>query len=92
MSEKLWGAEAIGAAINRNPKQTYHLLSKGLIRSAKRVGKRWVVDKDDLQREFSAAGAKAQLADAQPQPTAREMRDSELNKAVGDLIHGRAHS
>ena len=29
MSEKLWGAEAIGAAINRNPKQTYHLVKKG---------------------------------------------------------------
>jgi hypothetical protein len=53
MSEKLWGAEAIGAAINRNPKQTYHLVKKGLIRSARRVGERWVVDKDDLQREFS---------------------------------------
>jgi hypothetical protein len=87
MSEKLWGAEAIGAAINRNPKQTYHLLSKGLIRSAKRIGKRWVVDKDDLQREFSAAGAKA---DAQPLPTAGQMLDSELNQAVGALIHGRA--
>ena len=30
MSEKLWGAAEIGAAINRNPKQTYHLLRKGL--------------------------------------------------------------
>jgi hypothetical protein len=54
MSGKLWGAEAIGAAINRSPKQTYHLLKKGLIRSALRVGERWVADKDDLHREFSA--------------------------------------
>lgn len=57
MSEKLWGAAEIGAAINRNPKQTYYLLRKGLIRSARRVGEQWVVDKDELQREFSAAGA-----------------------------------
>lgn len=70
MSRKLWGAEAIGAAINRNPKQTYHLLSKGLIRSAKRIGERWVADEDDLQREFSAAGADGS------QMTAREMSDS----------------
>jgi hypothetical protein len=55
MGEKLWGAKAIGAPINRTPKQTYYLLSKGLIRSAKRVGEQWVVDKDDLQREFSAS-------------------------------------
>ena len=54
MSRKLWGAAAIGAAINRNPKQTYHLLNKGLIRSARRIGERWVVDEDELQREFSA--------------------------------------
>jgi hypothetical protein len=54
MSEKLWGAEAIGAAINRKPKQTYYLLRKGLIRSARRVGEQWVADHDDLQREFSA--------------------------------------
>jgi len=52
MSEKLWGAEAIGAAINRNPKQTYHLLNKGLIRSARRVGERWVVDKDFLHSDL----------------------------------------
>jgi hypothetical protein len=56
MSEKLWGAKAIGAAIDRNQKQTFYLLNKGLIRSARRVGEQWVADKDDLQREFSAAG------------------------------------
>jgi hypothetical protein len=56
MGEKLWGAKAIGAAIDRTPKQTYYLLNKGLIRSARRVGDQWVADKDDLQREFSAAG------------------------------------
>ena len=74
MSEKLWGAKAIGAAIDRNQKQTFYLLNKGLIRSARRVGEQWVVDKDDLQREFSA----------------REMLDEQqLNERVGKLIRGR---
>jgi hypothetical protein len=50
----LWGARSIGAAIDRNPKQTFYLLSKGLIRSAKRVGEQWVADKDELLREFRA--------------------------------------
>jgi hypothetical protein len=54
MSQKLWGAKAIGAAIDRTPKQTFYLLNKGLIRSARRVGEQWVADHDDLQREFSA--------------------------------------
>jgi hypothetical protein len=66
MSEKLWGAAEIGAAINRNPKQTYHLLKKGLIRSAMRVGERWVVDKDDLQREFSTGEARTAPTKAKP--------------------------
>ena len=70
MSEKLWGATEIGAAINRNPKQTYYLLRKGLIRSARRVGEQWVVDKDDLQREFSAAGATPPTARQMPQAAA----------------------
>jgi hypothetical protein len=64
----LWGAEAIGAAINRSPKQTYYLLNKGLIRSAQRIGTQWVADEDDLQREFSIAMQATSL-------TAREMLD-----------------
>jgi hypothetical protein len=56
-SQVLWGAEAIGAAINRSPKQTYYLLRKNLIRSARRIGTQWVADKADLQREFSIAFA-----------------------------------
>jgi hypothetical protein len=59
VSRKLWGAEAIGAAIDRSPKQTYYLLNKGLIRSARRIGTQWVADEDDLRREFSVAGQQA---------------------------------
>jgi hypothetical protein len=50
-----WGAAAIGAVINRTPKQTYYLLNKGLIRSAQKIGDQWVADEDDLKREFSVA-------------------------------------
>ena len=57
MSRKLWGAQAIGAAINRTPKQTFYLLNKGLIRSAQRIGTQWVADADDLHCEFSARSA-----------------------------------
>jgi hypothetical protein len=71
MGEKLWGAKPIGAAIDRTPKQTYYLLNKGLIRSARRVGDQWVADKDDLQREFSAAGVSL----------ARELLDQEARSA-----------
>ena len=50
----VWGAEAIGRAIGRDRRQTFYLLEKGLIRSVKRIGKRWVADEDDLRREFSS--------------------------------------
>jgi hypothetical protein len=33
--EFLWGADEIGAAIGRNPRQTHHLLTRGEIKSAK---------------------------------------------------------
>jgi len=67
MSKKLWGAEAIGAAIDRSPKQAYYLLRKGLIRSARRIGTQWLADEGDLQREFCIVGQ------SQPGLTAREM-------------------
>lgn len=43
----IWGVEAIAAIINRTPRQTYHMISKGKI-PGKRVGERWVVDRRDL--------------------------------------------
>jgi hypothetical protein len=33
----LWGAEAIGKPINRNKRQTHHLLTRGEIKSASRA-------------------------------------------------------
>ena len=52
-----WGAEAIGAVIGRNPRQTHHLLTRGEIKSAKKVGGRWVVSRAVLLRELGACFA-----------------------------------
>jgi hypothetical protein len=43
----IWGVEAIAAFINRTPRQTYHMLSKGFM-PGRTVGGRWVVDRRDL--------------------------------------------
>jgi hypothetical protein len=49
-----WGAEAIGAVIGRNPRQTHHRLTRGEIKSAKKVGGRCVVNRASLLRELGA--------------------------------------
>jgi len=49
-----WGAEAIGAVIGRNPRQTHHLLTRGEIKSAKKVRGRWVVSRAALLCELGA--------------------------------------
>jgi hypothetical protein len=54
MGKKIWGAKSIGAEINRDYQQTFYLLERGLIRCAKKVGRQWVADEDELQREFGA--------------------------------------
>ena len=52
-----WGAETIGAVIERNPRQKHHLLTRGEIKSAKKVGGRWVVSRAALLRELGACFA-----------------------------------
>jgi hypothetical protein len=54
-SDFIWGSEAIGAVIGRSSRQTFHMLSGGQIRSARKVGGRWVVSRAALLREFGAA-------------------------------------
>ena len=51
-SDFLWGAEGIGRAIGRNGRQAFHLLNRGEIKSAKKVGGRWVVSRAALLREL----------------------------------------
>jgi hypothetical protein len=52
--EFLWGADQIGAAIGRNGRQAFHLLTHGEIKSAKKVRGRWVANRAALLREFGA--------------------------------------
>lgn len=52
--EFIWGAENIGAAIGRNARQAHHLLTQGAIKSAKKIGGRWVALRSALLREFGA--------------------------------------
>ena len=51
-SEFLWGADEIGAAIGRNPRQAHHLLTTGQIKCAMRKGGRRVANRAKLRAEF----------------------------------------
>jgi hypothetical protein len=53
--EPVWGADQIGKIINRNPRQTHHLLTTGAIRSAQKKGGRWCAIPSALRREFGAS-------------------------------------
>jgi hypothetical protein len=50
----LWGADKIGEVINRSPRQTHWLLSRGEIRCAQKKGKHWIAPRSALRREFGA--------------------------------------
>jgi len=53
-SDFLSGTDAIGQAIGRNSRQTFHLLATGQIKSAKKLGGRWVVARAALLKELGA--------------------------------------
>jgi len=53
----LWGAEAIAEVINRTRRQTHHLLNRGAIDAAKKIGGRWCADRSELRRQFSGRAA-----------------------------------
>jgi hypothetical protein len=55
----VWGGKNIGRVIGLDEPQTHYLLAAGLIRCARKVGKRWVADAGDLQREFSGGPPEA---------------------------------
>jgi hypothetical protein len=55
-SDLLWGAAAIGEAINRTPRQAHYLLSSGELKSAKKLNGRWVASRASLLRELGAVG------------------------------------
>jgi hypothetical protein len=53
-SDFLCGSDQIGRFMGRTERQTFHLLSRGEIKSARKVGGRWVVNKAALLRELGA--------------------------------------
>ena len=53
----VWGADEIGRVIDRTGRQTNHLLATGQIKSAKKIGGRWVANRLALLREMGAAHA-----------------------------------
>jgi hypothetical protein len=50
----VWDARDIGRVINRSPRQTYHLLARGLIRAARKVGERHCADESALEKQFGS--------------------------------------
>ncbi len=52
----LWGARSIGQAINRNPRQTFDLLEKGII-PARKIGKLWCASRRELFTTLLQHGA-----------------------------------
>lgn len=52
----IWGAEAIGQVIGQNAQQTFHMLNAGLI-PARKVGKKWVIERSKLVRFFKEGEA-----------------------------------
>lgn len=51
----LWGVNAIAKAIDRTPRQTFHLCSLGEI-PARKIGGRWVVERRKLIEFFVGDG------------------------------------
>jgi hypothetical protein len=44
----IWGAANIGRELNRNARQTFHLLESGVVPGAEKVGNQWVVRRRNL--------------------------------------------
>jgi hypothetical protein len=53
----LWGAEAIGKAIGRPPRATFHLLESGAI-PGRKVGSKWVASRRKLLEALFGEGAR----------------------------------
>jgi hypothetical protein len=51
----LWGAAAIGEVIGKPGRDVLHLLKNGRIKSARKIGGRYVASRSALLREFGAA-------------------------------------
>jgi hypothetical protein len=52
--EFAWGALNIGRVIGRSRRQTYHMLRRGLIKSARQSGRNYCAHIPTLRKEFGA--------------------------------------
>jgi hypothetical protein len=50
-----WGASAIGKVINKDPRATSHLLRRGALPSARKIGREWCASPDGLRRDLGLA-------------------------------------
>jgi hypothetical protein len=50
-ADLIWGVKRIADVINRNPRQTFHLLENGRL-PAKKIGGRWCASRTGLQKFF----------------------------------------
>ena len=53
-SDLIWGTADIGRVINRNPRQVFHLISTGALKSVQKKGGRYVASRSALLKEFGA--------------------------------------
>lgn len=51
-SDLIWGVAGIAAAINRSPRQCFHMLENGRL-PARKIGGRWCASRVGLQKFFA---------------------------------------
>jgi hypothetical protein len=60
----VWGAANIGRVIDRNPRQAFHMLKKGQIRCARKVGALHCAPLDGLLEEFGLSSREREACSA----------------------------
>jgi len=51
----VWGVDEIAKVIGRTPRQTFHILARGQLKTPLKVGGKWVANREALIRELSGA-------------------------------------
>ncbi len=59
LDRPIWGVEAIAAAANLTPRQTYHALEKGYLPASK-AGRKWFTTRRRLRTLFTGGQHEAQ--------------------------------
>ncbi len=52
--EILWGAKEIGEEIGLSERQTFHMLERGHIRAARKIGGKWASERSKLHKDVLA--------------------------------------